>query len=124
MKRALIVEDEIPLQSALAELLSESGFDCLLAQNGEEGLSLALAEKPDILVVDVMMPKKDGFEMLRELRNDAWGVSVPVVILTNMAPNSFHTIKSVVETSPAYYIEKSEWAVKDIVDKIKSLAVS
>jgi len=80
MERILIIEDEMPMRTALADLLTAEGYRTLTAADGESGLKRALAEKPDLILLDVMMPKLDGFAVCAELRRRT--VDVPVVMLT------------------------------------------
>jgi DNA-binding response OmpR family regulator len=80
MERILIIEDETPMRTALADLLAAEGYRTLTAADGESGLQRALAEKPDLILLDVMMPKLDGFALCAELRRLA--NDVPVVMLT------------------------------------------
>ena len=68
MSRILIIEDETPMRTALADLLTAEGYRALTAADGESGLERALAEKPDLILLDVMMPKLDGFALCAELR--------------------------------------------------------
>jgi DNA-binding response OmpR family regulator len=80
MERILIIEDETPLRMALADLLAGEGYRALTAADGESGLARALTEKPDLILLDVMMPKLDGFAVCAELRRLA--NDVPVLMLT------------------------------------------
>jgi DNA-binding response OmpR family regulator len=80
MERILIVEDETPMRTALADLLAGEGYRPLTAADGESGLQRALAEKPDLILLDVMLPKLDGFAVCAELRRLA--NDVPVLMLT------------------------------------------
>ena len=80
MERILIIEDETPMRTALADLLAAEGYRALTAADGESGLERALAEKPDLILLDVMMPKLDGFQVCAELRRLA--NTVPVLMLT------------------------------------------
>jgi DNA-binding response OmpR family regulator len=80
MQRILIIEDEAPMRTALADLLDGEGYRALTAADGESGLERALAEKPDLILLDVMMPKLDGFAVCAELRRLA--NDVPVLMLT------------------------------------------
>ena len=80
MERILIIEDETPMRTALADLLTAEGYRTLTAADGESGLQRAMAEKPDLILLDVMMPKLDGFSVCAELRRLA--NDVPVVMLT------------------------------------------
>src|SRR5205085_1536381 len=76
----LIIEDEAPMRTALADLLASEGYRALTAADGESGLERALSEKPDLILLDVMMPKLDGFAVCAELRRVS--NSVPVLMLT------------------------------------------
>jgi DNA-binding response OmpR family regulator len=80
MSRILIIEDERPMRTALEDTLSAEGYRVLSAADGAAGLDQALAEKPDLIVLDVMMPKLDGFAVCAELRR--LGVTTPVLMLT------------------------------------------
>jgi DNA-binding response OmpR family regulator len=81
-KKILVVDDEQDLREAIITALSYEGFEVIEAVDGENGLEVALREKPDLILLDVMMPKMDGIEMLARLRNDAWGNCVKVIIMT------------------------------------------
>lgn len=80
MSRILIIEDETPMRTALADVFSGEGYRALTAADGESGLRKAVAEKPDLILLDVMMPKLDGFAVCAELRR--LGHPVPVLMLT------------------------------------------
>lgn len=80
----LIVEDEAPMRKALAFKFSRAGFTVKEACDGVEGLAAAKEKHPDIILLDILMPKMDGLTMLRELRKDSWGKTACVIILTNL----------------------------------------
>ena len=80
MERILIIEDETPMRTALADLLAAEGYRVLTAADGESGLQRALAEKPDLILLDIMLPKLDGFALCAELRR--LSSAVPVLMLT------------------------------------------
>ena len=79
-KKVLVVEDEISIQRILQYDLMQSGFSVDLASDGEEGLQKALADEYDVMLLDVMLPKRDGFSVCKELRNR--GNSIYIVILS------------------------------------------
>jgi DNA-binding response OmpR family regulator len=80
MERILIIEDETPMRTALADLLVGEGYRVLAAADGESGLERALAEKPDLILLDIMLPKLDGFALCAELRR--LSSAMPVLMLT------------------------------------------
>jgi len=120
-KKILIVEDEEAVQKAISEAFVNQEFTMLTAKDGEEGLSVSLKEHPDLILLDILMPKMDGMIMLQKLRLDEWGKTVPVIILTNVSPNSSSVINSVLQTAPAYYFVKSDVKLEGIVSKVKEV---
>jgi DNA-binding response OmpR family regulator len=80
LPRILVIEDELPMRTALRDCLERQGYRVLLAVDGETGLEKATQEKPDLIVLDVMMPRLDGFAVCAELRRLA--IPVPILILT------------------------------------------
>jgi DNA-binding response OmpR family regulator len=80
MSRILIVEDELPMRTALKDCLEAESYRVITASNGEEGLQRAIEEKPDIILLDVMMPRLDGYGVAAELRR--LGHAVPILMLT------------------------------------------
>src|SRR5258707_15491473 len=80
MSRLLIIEDELPMRTALADCLESEGYRVLTAADGESGLNRALEEKPDLILLDLMMPRLDGFAICAELRR--LSNPVPILMLT------------------------------------------
>jgi DNA-binding response OmpR family regulator len=116
-KTILIVEDETPVREALADEFKAQKFNVLMAPNGEDGLTLALQAQPDVILLDVVMPKMDGITMLLRLREDPKGKTVPVIFLTN-----YGETKKIVEATKgnAYgYLIKSNWKISDVTAKVK-----
>jgi twitching motility two-component system response regulator PilH len=118
-KIILITEDDGSLRGALDDKLLNSGFDVLEAQNGEEGLVISLKEHPDLILLDLAMPKMDGMSMLRALRKDEWGKTVPVIIMTNLSSEDEKINKDITELEPTYYLTKSNVGINNIIEKIK-----
>jgi len=115
--KILIVEDEPAMLDILTAKLMQAGLIVITAGNGQEGLDVALAQHPDLILLDIIMPVMDGMTMLRELRKDPWGKSVRVMLLTNLseagrADESF-------EQEVYDYLVKSDWKLEDIVNKVK-----
>ena len=81
-KRILLVDDEADLLTLVQARLAANGYEVITAHNGLEGLEKASKEKPNLILLDVMMPRKDGFEVLRELKSNIETTSIPVVMLT------------------------------------------
>ena len=115
--KILIVEDENLMLEALKEQLEREGFIVSAAKNGNDGLAIALEQKPDLILLDIIMPKMDGLEMLKHLRENDWGREVEVLLLTNL--NTAAKVAEAVEIGVHDYLIKSDWTLSGIVDKIK-----
>ncbi len=121
MANVLIVEDEEGLLQMYKEKFEFEGFDVLGAHDGKEGVEVALEEKPDVIVLDILLPKKKGTKVLKEVRESGrWGGEVPVVMLTNLDTND-DILDAVAKYEPSYYFIKSNTELDDITDKVKEL---
>jgi len=121
----LIVEDELPLLKVYADRFSDEGFLVLKANNGQEGLDLAIKEKPDLILLDILMPVMDGLTMMQKLReNTTWGKTVPIMLLTNLSADEKKIKKIINENGPAYYLVKLDWSLSAIIEKAKMAVLS
>jgi DNA-binding response OmpR family regulator len=82
MKRILVVDDDINICSILKYKLNKEGYEVLLASDGFSTLEKAREERPDLIILDIMMPKMDGFETLRRLKSNSKTLPIPVIVLT------------------------------------------
>ena len=116
----LIVEDEPTLLKVYAEELGDEKFRVLKATNGQQGLELALREKPDLILLDILMPIMDGLTMMDKLREkDLYGKNVPIILLTNLSASEEKIMQAITKNEPAYYLVKSDWTLQDVVEKIR-----
>jgi DNA-binding response OmpR family regulator len=116
-KKILIAEDEGAMLEALVSKFEKSGFEVISAQDGEEGLVKALKEKPDILMLDIIMPKINGLELVKKIREDKWGTHVPIVLLTNLS--DAYNISEAGKYGVYDFLVKTDWRLDDIVKLIK-----
>jgi len=117
LKKILIVEDENSISRPLQLKLEKENFQVLVADNGKKGLALALKEKPDLILLDMVMPIMDGATMLEKLRQDPLGKKINIIMLTNLAhlDSEFDPAKYKV----ADYLIKSQWKISNLIKKIK-----
>lgn len=120
-KIILIVEDEKSLREALVDFLLLENFIPLEAKNGREGVELALAKRPELILLDVIMPEMGGLEALEKIREDAWGKKVPIIILTNLSAAKGQLTDDNITNKLTHYLIKSDWKLGDIVEKIESI---
>ena len=125
-QKILIIEDEESLLGVLTDEFVEQGFSVSAAADGAEGLSRALRERPDVILLDILMPVMDGVTMLEWLRKESeWGSRVPVIILTNLTPSdtdgrSLSELYDEGVTAPNLtYLQKSEWTLNDVVQVVR-----
>lgn len=118
LKKVLIVEDEKPLLAALTASFDHTEIKVLTALDGDEGLKMALREHPQLILLDLVMPKMDGIAMLKKLRADKWGKDVKVIILTNLDDQK--KVAEAVQHGVFDYFIKINWNIKDIIKKVQS----
>lgn len=116
-KRILIVEDEEATIRVLADRFGQENFQVLKADDGDVGLDTALKEHPDLILLDILMPRMDGIEMLKKLREDSWGKTVPVILLTNVSEAS--RCAEAAEHGVYDYLVKADWDLDEVVEKVK-----
>lgn len=117
--KILIIEDDKFLVKALQDHLKRVGFVVVIAMDGEEGLKLIISEKPDLILLDLILPKKGGFEVLAEIsgNSDDEIKSIPILILSNLGQES--DLKKGLELGAVGYLIKTDFSMKAIVKKIK-----
>src|SRR3989344_4388979 len=120
MAKILLVEDDQILVHMYQNLLQNHGYDVTVAGDGEEGLKHALGDHPDLILLDIRMPKMDGMTMLKRLRQDVWGKSTKVIILTNLDASD-NILKGIVEDKPTYYLIKSNTKPEEVLEHIKEV---
>ncbi len=117
MKTILLVEDEEPLRHALSKKLKHEGYALAEATNGKTGLDLAITLHPELILLDIVMPVMDGITMLKLLRDDSWGKTAKVLLLTNL--NDSEKVDESVRAQAYDYLVKSNWKLEDLVKLIK-----
>lgn len=118
--KVLIVEDDKFLSELISTKLTKEGFEIVLATDGESGLEQAINEKPEIILLDIMLPGMSGFEVLQSLKGHAdQGVAnTPVLILSNFGQES--KVKQGLEMGAKDYLVKANFTTGEIVEKIKT----
>jgi len=116
-KTILIVEDEPILQKTLTMALEQEGYEIKSALDGEIGLNMAKTIKPDLILLDLILPKMDGFEILDELKKDETSKEIPIIILTNL--ESSQDIERALGLGAKTYLVKANYDLKDVIQKVK-----
>ncbi|HEA84436.1 MAG TPA: response regulator [Candidatus Wildermuthbacteria bacterium] len=122
MKQILFIEDESALQKTIGEALRQEGFEVLAALDGEIGIRTAKEKHPALIIVDLVLPKRDGFEVLEELKKDEGTKDIPVVVLTNL--EDLKGIQRAIDLGATTYLVKSNYRLEEVVEKIKGVLES
>jgi DNA-binding response OmpR family regulator len=119
MQTILFIEDEPTLQKRIEEALTKEGYQIENALDGEIGLQKAKEIKPALILLDIILPKKNGFDVLKELKQDEATKSIPVVILTNL--ESSNDVEKALELGATTYLVKANYELSEVIEKIKEV---
>ena len=117
MTKILLADDDSTLHEMYAERLKLEGFDIVSAYDGEEALGMAGKEMPDIILLDIMMPKINGIDVMKKLREDEKTAGIPIILLTALV-QEINKIKSMMKPGDSYLI-KSEVMPADVIKEVK-----
>jgi len=117
MKTILFVEDEFTLQKTLGEVLTKEGYQVISALDGEIGLRMAKEKKPDLILLDLILPKMNGFEVLKKIKEDGEIKDIPIIVLTNL--EGMEDIQKALELGAATYLVKANYGLEEVLEKIK-----
>ena len=121
MKKILIVEDEKILAEMYKDKFTEAGFEVFLALEAKEGIKLAKKERPDLIILDILLPRENGIVFLNWLRKDAEISSIPVVAFSNY--DDPETKRQAAKLGAKDYLIKTSYTPSEIVAKVKQLLV-
>lgn len=117
MKSILFIEDESALQKILGEALSKKGYEVIPALDGQIGLRLVKTKKPDLVLLDLILPKIDGFKILKQIKEDPETGEIPIVVLTNL--EGVEDADRALEIGATAYLVKDNHSLEEVVEKIK-----
>lgn len=120
MKKVLIIEDEKALQRALNNRFEQEGFKVLSAADGETAIRMAQELHPDLILLDIIIPKKNGFEVMEELNKHSETSSIPVVVLSNLENTA--DIQKMMSLGAKAYLVKANYSLNEIVEMVKKFA--
>ncbi len=119
LKKVLIIEDEPALRDIYATKLEGDGFEVIQASDGSQGLNAAIQYLPDIILLDVIMPVKDGFETLQDLKLNPTTKDIPVVILSNLGQS--YEVKRGMDLGAEDFLTKANLIPAKIAEKVKAI---
>ena len=116
MKTIIFIEDEAALQRSLGETLRKEGYAVINALDGEIGLKLAKEKKADLILLDLILPKLDGFEVLKELKINPETSNIPVIILTNLERTE--DVDKALALGAKTYLVKANYNLAEVIEKV------
>ncbi len=122
MTKILITEDDPLMSRMYQKIFTFEGYEVVMAADGQEGLDKAREIMPTLILLDVMMPKLNGLQVLEKLKADPATKAIPVVMLTNLAGQQ--DAESALAKGAIKYIVKSEYEPKEVADMVKELLVA
>ncbi len=117
MKKILFIEDESTLQKAFGDILTQYKYKVISALDGKIGLRLAKSEKPDLILLDIVLPSMNGFEVLKRLKQDPETEKIPVIVLTNL--EKMEDVKEAIELGAKAYLVKTQYGIEEVMEKVK-----
>lgn len=119
MKKVLFIEDESGLQDAVTQALASADLEVISALDGEAGVRMARENIPDLILLDLILPKKRGEEVLKELKSDGATKSIPVVVLTNLEDTK--QIEALKKAGAIDYLVKANFTLASLQKKVEEL---
>lgn len=119
MKKILFIEDEFALQKTLGDVLRQEGYEMISALDGETGLRLAKSAKPDVILLDLILPRVHGFTVLKQLKEDEETKAIPVIVLTNL--EEMGDINRAIELGATTYLVKAQYSLEEVLEKVKKV---
>lgn len=117
MKTILFIEDESTLQKTFGDILTQDKYKMISALDGKIGLRLAKSEKPDLILLDLVLPSMHGFEVLKKLKQDPETKEIPVIILTNL--EKMEDVEEAIKLGAKTYLVKTQYRIEEIMEKVK-----
>lgn len=117
MKTILFIEDESTLQKTFGDILTQDKYKMISALDGKIGLRLAKSEKPDLILLDLVLPSMHGFEVLKELKQDPETKEIPVIILTNL--EKMEDVEEAIKLGAKTYLVKTQYRIEEVMEKVK-----
>lgn len=118
-RKILLIEDDSFLLSMYTTKFELENFQVVTAEDGEKGLKMVAKEAPDIILLDIILPKMNGFEVLKKIKSDEKLSKIPVILLTNLSQKS--DIENGLNLNANDYIIKAHFTPAEVVDKVKKV---
>lgn len=117
IKKVVVVEDDEHISKVYQVKLQKEGIEVILARDGEEAVAMISSEKPDLVLLDLMIPKKDGFGVLEDIKKIPELANIPVIVLSNLGQQSDQ--ERALALGAVEYLVKVDYPIQEVIDKVK-----
>lgn len=117
MKKILFIEDEQALQQSLGDLLRSEGYEVVSAMDGETGLAMTKSENPDLILLDLILPKLHGFDVLKQVKENPDTRDIPLIVLTNL--EGMGDVEKALELGATTYLVKANYSLDEVLEKVR-----
>jgi len=117
MKKILFIEDERGLHQTFQDLFKGKDYELVSAFDGEAGLAMAKSEKPDLILLDLILPKLHGFQVLEKIKEDAETRDIPLIVLTNL--EGMGDVEKALELGATTYLVKANYSLDEVLEKVR-----
>jgi len=118
VQKVLIIEDEDVLRNVLAKKLEKEGYEVIVAADGEAGMNSIRNENPDMILLDIMLPKKNGYQILEEMHGDEELKKIPVLVISNSGQPV--EVRKILELGACDYLVKADFEPQEVIDKMRT----
>jgi DNA-binding response OmpR family regulator len=119
MKTILFIEDEAALQKTFGDMFQMKGYKMLSAMDGESGVELSKKALPDLILLDLILPKVHGLDVLKVIKEDPKTKDIPIIILTNL--EGINEVEKALELGATTYLVKAQYNLEEVFEKIKKV---
>lgn len=113
----MFIEDEPALQKTLGDLLRGEGYEVVSAYDGEKGFAMTKSEKPDLILLDLILPKLHGFDVLKRVKEDPETRDIPLIVLTNL--EGMGDVEKALELGATTYLVKANYSLDEVLEKVR-----
>ena len=119
MKKILFIEDELAIQKSLGDIFKQENYEVITALDGEEGFKMIQVKKPDLILLDLILPKLSGLEVLKKIKENKETADIPIIILTNKEDKE--TINEAIGLGATTYLVKANYSLTEVLQKVKNI---
>lgn len=123
MERILLIEDDPAMATLYKDFFEKEGYLIDVATDGDQGLKMALNTLPDVILLDILLPKMNGMTVMNRIRTSDWGKKEPIIILTNLDPDET-MMQNITHDKQTYYLLKANTNPGEVLAKVKEVLAS